>query len=171
MTMRLDESVLNRRDFLDGLVAAGVATWTGVAAEMTLSYLTGREIPEPDQIIVAGEPLETLAARRFVLVPYGPRPVLLFRLPDGELRALSAICTHGQCNVQYRPEENDIFCGCHKGRFDSEGTNIEGPPPRPLRRFYLQEQADGTLLVSHQPIEQVPPPGIRDDADNRPMEG
>ena len=157
--MRLDESVLNRRDLLDGLLGAGVLVWSGVAGEMTLSYLTGLEVPEPDRIVVKGKPLEVLEQERFVLVPYGPQPVMLMRLPDGALRALSAVCTHGQCNVRYRPEENDIYCGCHQGRFTAEGVNVPGtPPPRPLRSFYVVAQDDGTLLVSNQPIDQEPGP-------------
>jgi Rieske Fe-S protein len=155
--MRINESLLDRRDFLDCMVGTGLLVWGGVAGEMTLSYLTGLEVPEPDQIVVKGNPLEVLAKERFVLVPYGPRPVLLMKLPEGELRALSAVCTHGQCNVRYRPEENDIYCACHKGKFTAEGINVPGtPPPEPLQRYYVQEQDDGTLLVSNQPLDKDP---------------
>lgn len=153
--MRLHESSLNRRDFLDGLAAAGLVAWTGVGGEMVLGYLTGREIPEPTEPQrVPDEALEALARDKFVLVPYGPGAVMIFQPPDGELQALSAICTHGQCNVHYRPEENDIFCGCHDGRFDANGINVEGPPPRPLRKFYIREENDGTLFVFHQTFEE-----------------
>lgn len=155
--MRLDESILNRRDFLDGMVGAGLLGLGAVAGETALGYLTGQEVPEPDQIVVGGPILETLARDRFVLVAYGPRPVLLFHAPDGQVRALSAVCTHGQCNVRYRPEANDIFCGCHGGRFTAEGINVPGtPPPRPLRKFFVRRQDDGTLLVSARDFDAAP---------------
>jgi Rieske Fe-S protein len=156
--MRLNESVLNRRDLLDGLLGAGVLVWGGVGGEMALSYLTGLEVPEPDEVVVGGELLEVLQQKRFVLVPYGPQPVLLLRKPDGELRAFSAVCTHLQCNVYYRPDDNDIFCNCHDGVFSADGDNIAGPPPRPLRPFYVIEQDDGTLLVSNRPIDDTARP-------------
>jgi cytochrome b6-f complex iron-sulfur subunit len=153
--VRLNESLLNRRDFLDGLVAAGLLVGGAVAMDVGLGYLTGVKIPEPDQIVVSGKALETLARERFVLVAYGPAPVMIFQLPEGRLRALSAVCTHGQCNVRYRPAENDIYCGCHQGRYTAEGVNVPGtPPPRPLRPFNVSPQADGTLLVSRVPSDE-----------------
>jgi len=130
-----------------------------VNGESALGYLTGLEVPEPDQIVVSGKFLEILEKDLFVLVPYGPQPVMIIKLSDGELRAFTAVCTHGQCNVRYRPEEADIYCGCHKGKFTEEGVNVPGtPPPRPLRKFHLQRQEDGTLLVSNQPLDQATQP-------------
>jgi Rieske Fe-S protein len=63
---------------------------------------------------------------------FGSRPALLVRTPAGELRAFSAVCTHLNCTVQYRPDLSHIWCACHNGHFDLSGRNIAGPPPRPL---------------------------------------
>jgi Rieske Fe-S protein len=63
---------------------------------------------------------------------FGSRPALLVRTPAGELRAFSAVCTHLNCTVQYRPDLGHIWCACHNGHFDLSGRNIAGPPPRPL---------------------------------------
>jgi Rieske Fe-S protein len=159
--MRLRESVFDRRQFLNGLVGGGALALTGVAGETVLGYLTGTEVPEPESIIVKGPPLETLKRERFVLVPYGPRPVLVFRLPaseGGALRALSAVCTHGQCNVRYCPESNDIRCPCHGGRFTADGLNVPGtPPPRPLRKFNIEQKEDGSLLIAAVPTDSPRP--------------
>ncbi len=147
--MRLDESLIDRRQFLDGLIAASVLGLGATGTYTTFDYLTGVEEKEPEKgIDVSGKALETLAAQKFVLVKYGPHPVMVFTLPDGQLRALSAVCTHGQCNVRYRPAENDIYCGCHYGRYTAEGINVPGtPPPKPLRKFNVQRQENGTLHV------------------------
>jgi Rieske Fe-S protein len=155
--MKLGESVFDRRQFLNGLAGAGALALTWVGAEAALKYLTGLEIPEPEHIIVKGKALDTLKEERFVLVPYGPRPVMVFRLPDETLRALSAVCTHGQCNVHYDPQDNEIHCPCHGGRFTAEGVNVPGtPPPRPLRKFYLEQQKDGSLWVAALPGDLPP---------------
>jgi len=155
--MRLDRSLLDRRQFLDGVMGAGVIGLGATAGETVLGFLTGLEEPEPDHIVLAGPMLETLSQKQYVLAPYGPRPVMVFRLPSGELRALSAVCTHGQCNVRYRPETNDIYCACHQGRFTAEGINVPGtPPPRPLRTFHIRRQDDGTLIVAAEPFEPGP---------------
>jgi cytochrome b6-f complex iron-sulfur subunit len=147
--MKLDDSLFYRRDLLNGLVVTGALGLGAVAGHTVLGYLTGLEVPEPDHVTVTGPALDVLAKERFVLVPYGPRPVMVYRLQDGQLRAVSAVCTHSQCNVRYRPDSNDIYCGCHHGRFTAEGVNVPGtPPPRPLRAFHVRRQDDGSLLVS-----------------------
>ena len=56
--MRVDESLLNRRDFLDGLMATGVVACAGVAGEAALGYVTGLEVPEPDQRSHFPQPLD-----------------------------------------------------------------------------------------------------------------
>jgi nitrite reductase/ring-hydroxylating ferredoxin subunit len=65
---------------------------------------------------------------------FGGKPCLLI-LVDGAPRALSAVCTHLQCTVEYRPGHADIFCNCHNGVYDLNGRNIAGPPPRPLEVY------------------------------------
>ena len=80
------------------------------------------------------------------IVPAGGKPVLLFRTNAGELKALTAICTHLACTVQYRPDRSDIWCACHNGVYDSNGTNISGPPPRPLARLEVAERGGKVVL-------------------------
>ena len=66
---------------------------------------------------------------------FGSRPGLLVRTSEGEYRALSAVCTHLGCTVQYRNDMHQIWCACHNGLYDLSGRNISGPPPRPLEDF------------------------------------
>ena len=68
---------------------------------------------------------------------FGNRPAILIRTPAGELRAFSAVCTHLNCTVQYRPDLSHIWCACHNGHFDLNGKNIAGPPPRPLDPYIV----------------------------------
>jgi Rieske Fe-S protein len=66
---------------------------------------------------------------------FGSRPGLLMLTAQGEYRALSAVCTHLGCTVQYRSDSQQIWCACHNGVYDLTGRNISGPPPRPLEDF------------------------------------
>lgn len=67
-----------------------------------------------------------------------------------EILALSPICTHLGCTVNWgtnddNPEE--FFCPCHFGRFERDGTNIAGTPPtRPLD-VYDVEVRDGMIYL------------------------
>jgi len=76
---------------------------------------------------------------------FGSRPGILVRTAAGELRAFSAVCTHLNCTVQYRPDFGQIWCACHNGHFDLSGKNVEGPPPRPLEPFVVN--ARGNQIV------------------------
>jgi Rieske Fe-S protein len=76
---------------------------------------------------------------------FGNRPAILVRTPAGELRAFSAVCTHLNCTVQYRPDLSHIWCACHNGHYDLNGKNISGPPPRPLDAFVVN--ARGNQIV------------------------
>ncbi|MBI4269143.1 MAG: ubiquinol-cytochrome c reductase iron-sulfur subunit [Candidatus Rokubacteria bacterium] len=76
---------------------------------------------------------------------FGNRPAILVRTPAGELRAFSAVCTHLNCTVQYRPDLSHVWCACHNGHFDLNGQNIAGPPPRPLDAYVVNVR--GTQIV------------------------
>jgi Rieske Fe-S protein len=77
---------------------------------------------------------------------FGSRPGILVRTPAGELRAFSAVCTHLNCTVQYRPDLGHIWCACHNGHFDLNGKNIAGPPPRPLDSFVVNVRGDQIVV-------------------------
>jgi Rieske Fe-S protein len=80
------------------------------------------------------------------IVPFGGKPVIILRTQAGELRALSATCTHLACSVQYRPERHDIWCACHNGIYDLKGANVSGPPPRPLTPFEVYVRGEKIVL-------------------------
>ncbi|MEA2521230.1 MAG: hypothetical protein QOI81_876 [Actinomycetota bacterium] len=52
--------------------------------------------------------------------------------PEGELRLLSAKCTHMGCTVAWNPAERTFDCPCHGSRFAPDGTVVNGPAARPL---------------------------------------
>ena len=66
--------------------------------------------------------------------------------PTGELKALSARCTHLDCTVQNRPDLGVLWCACHNGQYDLEGRNISGPPPRPLEKFAVNVVGDDIFV-------------------------
>ncbi len=80
------------------------------------------------------------------IVPFSGKPVLLFRTAAGELKALTATCTHLACTVQYRGDRSDIWCACHNGVYDVNGTNTSGPPPRPLTKLEVAVRGDKVVV-------------------------
>lgn len=81
------------------------------------------------------------------LVRFGSQPVLVFRTAGGELHALSGVCTHLRCTLEYRADLAQIACPCHDGRFTQEGTPISGPPPGSLAPFHVEDKGGEVWLL------------------------
>jgi len=54
--------------------------------------------------------------------------------------AISSRCMHLGCPVRYVAASESFVCPCHGGSYDTEGKVSEGPPVRPLDRFYARER-------------------------------
>jgi cytochrome b6-f complex iron-sulfur subunit len=93
-----------------------------------------------DEIVAAK--LNELKPNSGKIFRFGSRPGLLIRTSSGEYRAMSAACTHLSCTVQYRDDLRQVWCACHNGKYDLNGRNISGPPPRPLETFEVQVRGD-----------------------------
>jgi cytochrome b6-f complex iron-sulfur subunit len=74
-----------------------------------------------------------------LMFKFGVKPSLLIHHADGSWTAMSAVCTHFGCTVQYQPREHRIYCACHGGTYDPRtGANVAGPPPKPLERYAVK---------------------------------
>ena len=54
------------------------------------------------------------------------------RTDDGELVAVSAVCTHLRCAVRWNQAERSWDCPCHGSRFDQRGRVLQGPATEDL---------------------------------------
>ena len=76
--------------------------------------------------------LEQLAPGQGAVVDHDGDKVAAYRDPAGDLRLLSARCTHMGCIVSYNTAESTFDCPCHGSRFGVDGAVIEGPATQPL---------------------------------------
>lgn len=146
----MEQNNVTRRGFLDRLLALG-----GIALVSAVVYPIIKYLIPPK----SGE-----AAASQVKLPFtradlqaDPRKSRTFRFgrqlgiivldPNGQLHAVSATCTHLDCTVQYKMDEGLLWCACHNGRYQLNGANISGPPPRPLEKYVVNE-AGAELFVS-----------------------
>jgi Rieske Fe-S protein len=63
---------------------------------------------------------------------------------NGNYRVFSNVCSHMQCPVRWESALSQFLCPCHGGLYDMNGTNVGGPPPKPLPQFV--HRIDGTTL-------------------------
>lgn len=73
---------------------------------------------------------------------YRGKPAVVVQPKPGEYLALSAVCTHLGCVVQWQEGKGEFVCPCHGGRFSSAGTVLGGPPPRPLESLAVAIDGD-----------------------------
>lgn len=134
-----------RRDFL-GMAAIGSA----VAAVGT-AMLGAIRLPMPSVFPESNSKQKLGPAKGFLTTDVTPLPeqrMWVFSSPEG-LYAVSAVCTHLGCIVS-RDEDGGYHCPCHGSRFDSEGTVVSGPAPRPLMYLQLSLAPDGQVVVDTQ---------------------
>ena len=79
--------------------------------------------PQPDGPLAAGEGR--------VLRVEG-KDLAVSRDAEGNLHAVSAICTHMGCRVAFNGAEQSWDCPCHGSRFDLDGQVLNGPATRAL---------------------------------------
>jgi cytochrome b6-f complex iron-sulfur subunit len=79
--------------------------------------------------------LKDIAAGDAKFFEYKGSAAVLVKKQDGGLVALSAVCPHLGCIVQWEKGRQDFLCPCHAGYFTQDGDVISGPPPRALARL------------------------------------
>ena len=145
-----------RRKFIEWLASRTLTTWllsTGIGGLVAaVVYPAGRYIVPPK----AGEstagtvtlpfPPDEIRENEGKIFKFGSSPGILVRLATGELRAFSAACTHLGCIVQYRPDIGHIWCACHNGHFDLNGSVVQGPPPEGLETFAVNVREDQIIV-------------------------
>ena len=137
---------ISRRSFLNYLLGASVLGWAGSVLYPVVEYfkIPPRKDDEPASVVAAS--FKTLKPNQGVIFKFGTIPGILIMGADGQLRAFSAVCTHLDCTVKYRPDLQKIHCACHGGMYDLNGQNISGPPPRPLTPFKVSLKGDDVVV-------------------------
>jgi len=138
-----------RRGFLNALLGGGIAAFLGLIVYPVMRFLEPPKLPEAGVSSVLVGKASELGPNQGKLFKFGRKPGLLIRTPEGEFRAFIAVCTHLDCTVQYRSDMQIIWCACHNGRYDLNGINVAGPPPRPLTPLEVHLKGDD-LYVSPQ---------------------
>jgi cytochrome b6-f complex iron-sulfur subunit len=73
-------------------------------------------------------------------------PIVVINRPQRGFIALSRVCTHLGCLVEYQKSAEVLLCPCHAGKFDLDGNVISGPPPQPLPRLALKVEGDSLVI-------------------------
>jgi Rieske Fe-S protein len=131
-----------RRRFIEALLASGFLASAAAFLYPVIRYLIPPKTADLGSGSVVAARVGELKPNSGKIFRFGSRPGLLIRTTAGEYRAMSATCTHLSCTVQYRDDLREVWCACHNGKYDLNGRNVSGPPPRPLEAFEVQVRGD-----------------------------
>jgi len=131
-----------RRRFVEVLLGSGFLATAVAFLYPVLRYLVPpKALDLGSDAVVAGR-VNELKPNSGKIFRFGNRPGLLIRTSGGEYRAMSATCTHLSCTVQYRDDLREVWCACHNGKYNLDGRNISGPPPRSLEAYDVQVRGE-----------------------------
>jgi nitrite reductase/ring-hydroxylating ferredoxin subunit len=123
---------LTRRELLGAGLGAAAGLAAGAAGLAALrEVLDGNSgWSEADLVAGAGEWVAVAAEADLpegAVIRFSTRAFDGFVVNDaGEIRALSASCTHLGCQLQYRPTWRDLRCPCHDASFNLRGWLANG---------------------------------------------
>jgi cytochrome b6-f complex iron-sulfur subunit len=126
--------------FMTGTISAAAGLVGFLAA--TFRYLFPNVLYEPPSRFPIGRPDDFPPGTPTFLAE---QRLFVFNSPAG-FYAISSVCTHLGCNVNYA-SEHGFECPCHGSHFDKNGQVIQGPAPRPLSWFGLSLSPRGELVV------------------------
>ena len=73
---------------------------------------------------------------------------ILFKTKDEKVYALSRICTHEGCSVDFDLAQNKLICPCHGATYEApDGNVISGPTQRNLKKINVKVDGDNVLEV------------------------
>ena len=132
-----------RRRFLLRLSWTGLSLFLATLLTAVLRFFWPRVSNRPARSFQVGFPEDYQTGQ---VVYHRDRKLFIVRDEKGFL-SLSARCTHLGCMVVWNRDHQMFLCPCHGGKYDAEGRNVEGPPPRPLDLLTLRLDDNGFLVV------------------------
>jgi len=138
-----------RRRFVEVLLGSGLLATAVSFLYPVLRYLVPPASADLGSNTVVAAKVGDLKPNSGKVFRFGNQPGLLVLDSSGQYHAMSAVCTHLSCTVQYRSDQHVVWCACHNGVYDLNGRNVSGPPPRPLALYEVHVQGDD-IVVSRQ---------------------
>ncbi len=143
---------LRRRDFL-------TMAWGGMAALAALGtgYIGLRFLSSRVSSGEFGGVIDAGAVADFVsnsVTAFNSGRFYLVCREDGGFLALYHKCTHLACAVLWHEDEGQFYCPCHGSRFEADGSVVNRPASRGLKRFPVTIDGGRVLVDTGALIER-----------------
>ena len=61
--------------------------------------------------------------------------IIIIRVSTAQYVALSSVCTHQGCTVEYASDDTAVVCPCHGSRYSTVGSVTQGPATASLKKY------------------------------------
>lgn len=135
---------MKRRSFLSLLLAILGSTALGSFVYPAARFLAPPEKKtKAEKIIIKKDGIRAGEAKEIL---FGNTPAIIINRYGKGYIALSKVCTHLGCLVEYNQEKKKLICPCHAGVFSLEGHVESGPPPKPLSILPLKVEGEDIII-------------------------
>jgi cytochrome b6-f complex iron-sulfur subunit len=148
---QVDKKSISRRRLMAYAWIGAAAIVMGELIGGTFAFLwPRRKGPKVETVFIAGKVTDFKVGE---VIPFRKERTFILRTEGGFL-AISAICTHLHCIVNWNEMLKKFECPCHGAKFNQNGEVLVGPPPRPLDLYKLQIVAGNVVVDRTSPIER-----------------
>ena len=135
--------VHSRRKFLSLIGWGSFLAAIGALFAGTIKALFPRVLYEPPTKFNVGKPEDYLKENITLIT----EAKAFIDRDDQGIFAISAVCTHLKCRVNYDSSANEFWCPCHGAVYTRDGTNTFGPAPKPLPNLKVSFDRKGNLVL------------------------
>jgi glycine/D-amino acid oxidase-like deaminating enzyme/nitrite reductase/ring-hydroxylating ferredoxin subunit len=108
----------------------------------------------PGSVGSGADALKAIAPGEGRVLAIGKERLAVYRNGNGQLSALSPVCTHLGCLVHWNTTEKSWDCPCHGSRFDPHGRVLNGPAVAALEAKAIpgdeEDREDAVLYDMHE---------------------
>lgn len=128
-----------RRGFMEWMGVGILWLWVVAIVGAISSFLRK---PEARRSVTSGQvsagEAASLVPGSARLVRHGANPFFVTRLDGGDILAVSALCSHFRCVLNWDAESGVLVCPCHEGRFNPTGDVLSGLPRQALPTYPVE---------------------------------
>lgn len=135
---------ITRRVFVNTIIGGIMGGLAGWFIYPIFKFLIPPKSAAKETDVVQINALE-LPVGKSKVINYKETPTIVIRTDYG-LFALTAVCTHLGCIVQWDEANQEIVCPCHAAKYDLNGNVKSGPAPRPLTLVKARIMDDKILI-------------------------
>lgn len=145
----MENNNFNRRDFiLKGAktIAVGALALSSfdIVKLMAASKDTEYEESTVEKVINISDYPSLSSAGGYAMIT---KTVIVIRKSSSKFLALSTVCTHKKCDVEY--DGSSFECPCHGSTFDAGGKVTAGPASKNLKSYKVSfDSSDNTLTIN-----------------------